>query len=520
MYNTGSATSLTRFSYDLNRAQSIITINSVPNLHYARGKITSKRNSTVVDAAVTPVVNCYTATPLSPDGAPLGTQTFCPTVDQLTYEGTGTPQGSFIIQFPSRNLVARNVGVEVITGNDAEAGTPVPITVGGANNTYVGSGTDMTINVEIIYRTLTGEEPFFRATIVDHGTGYLTGDTITMTGEQLRISGVLNAVGAQPSWDDSVIFTLTDFNFNVGGNGIDRQAPPLTEFDVGRVMTGTGTSADGAVLTQASSQLIFDAPSGNASGLQHGVQLRLAENVNQGLPSNTLSATVAPIADARGSGAIFTISSVADVSVTCTVDAPGVGYRVGQSIIFAPSDLEAAGFTFGVRDPIRFVVQEGDLIMDLQNVQSFKLGPAHGGTVFQPNAQTSPNFGGSFPNTLVGETIEAFPITGESQKRQIVGIDGYTSLRVDRPFNPPLLTPTQYAISWIPAVPVLPTGLIGGTITSNGQTKTIAGTSASPANPTSQDQWKQFPPQSNQLITTTPFEPPLIRSPYIIRPPL
>ena len=158
--------------------------------------------------------------------------------------------------------------------------------------------------------------------------------------------------------------------------------------------------------------------------------------------------------------------------------------------------------------------------MDLQNVQSFKLGPAHGGTVFQPNAQTSPNFGGSFPNTLVGETIEAFPITGESQKRQIVGIDGYTSLRVDRPFNPPLLTPTQYAISWTPAVPVLPTGLIGGTITSNGQTKTIAGTSASPANPTSQDQWKRFPPQSNQLITTTPFEPPLVRSPYIIRPPM
>ena len=148
MYNTGSATSLTRFSYDLNRAQSIITINSVPNLHYARGKITSKRNSTVVDAAVTPVVNCYTATPLSPDGAPLGTQTFCPTVDQLTYEGTGTPQGSFIIQFPSRNLVARNVGVEVIDGNTADAGTPVEITVDGANNTYVGSGTDMTINVD------------------------------------------------------------------------------------------------------------------------------------------------------------------------------------------------------------------------------------------------------------------------------------------------------------------------------------------------------------------------------------
>ena len=163
MYNTGSATSLTRFSYDLNRAQSIITINSVPNLHYARGKITSKRNSTVVDAAVTPVVNCYTATPLSPDGAPLGTQTFCPTVDQLTYEGTGTPQGSFIIQFPSRNLVARNVGVKVISVNTADAGTPVEITVGGANNnnTYVGSGNGMTINVEILYRTIVGEEPFF-----------------------------------------------------------------------------------------------------------------------------------------------------------------------------------------------------------------------------------------------------------------------------------------------------------------------------------------------------------------------
>jgi hypothetical protein len=159
-----------------------------------------------------------------------------------------------------------------------------------------------------------------------------------------------------------------------------------------------------------------------------------------------------------------------------------------------------------------FVIEPGDLQLDFQNLQSFVLSPPRGGTVFVANTQTSPPFGGDFPSSLVGETIEA-----AGQKRQIVRVTGYTKLLIDRPFDPPLVGPTRYSIAWVPPTPSLPSGLIGGTIESNGQTKTIERSWESQENTASLDTWKRLPPNRHVIVTSTPFVPPLDESSYTIR---
>jgi hypothetical protein len=522
-YNTGIVSSRTIFSRDVERAQSIVTVSSVPQLHYNRGKITSTAGSTRVEAAITPLVRCYTASASTSDGSLLPPKTYCPTSDEITYVGTGGASGSFRLEQPSRSLPAQNTpaGVALET---ADSSNPL-INIGEINSDYgyTGAGTGMTVTVQLLYpKTTAGvDEPFFVATIVNPGTGYLPGETFTVSGVQcetgdgkLGIFSNYSGAVTSPTWNASVVFTITEANFYSGGGGIDRLTPALSEFDVGREIVSSG-SGKGAVLTYVNgNDLTFDYNGESGTGLQHGTFLALSSR-NEGLPSNRLTAEVPEIPGAGASGATFEITSDPPNPPTCRVLSPGTGYRVGQTLLFAQADLIAAGFQFGgggVAGSMFFVVEPGDLQLDFQNLQSFVLSPPRGGTVFVANTQTSPPFGGDFPSSLVGETIEA-----AGQKRQIVSVTGYTKLLIDRPFDPPLVGPTRYSITWVPPTPSLPSGLIGGTIEANGQTKTIERSWESRENTASLDTWKRFPPNRHVIVTSTPFVPPLDKSSYTIR---
>jgi len=523
-YNTGIVSSRTIFSRDAGRAQSIVTVSSVPHLHYNRGKITSTAGSTLVEAAITPLVRCYTASASTSDGSLLPPKTYCPTSDEITYVGTGGAAGSFRLDQPSRSLPAQNTPAGVMLGT-ADSSNPL-INIGEINSDYgyTGAGTGMTVTVQLLYPKTTEnvDEPFFVATIVTPGTGYLPGETFTVTGVQCLESnlGIFSnyAGGAglpSPTWNASVVFTITEANFYSGGGGIDRLTPALSEFDVGREIVSAG-SGQGAVLTDVNeNDLTFDYNGESGTGLQHGTFLSLSSQ-NEGLPSNTHTNVVPETPSAGASGATFEIISAPPNPPRCRVLSPGTGYRVGRSILFAQVDLIAAGFLFngpgGVLGSMFFVVEPGDLQVDFQNLQSFVLSPPRGGTVFVANTQTSPPFGGDFPSSLVGETIEA-----AGQKRQIVRVTGYTNLFIDRPFDPPLVGPTRYSIAWVPPTPSLPSGLIGGTIEANGQTKTIERSWESRENTASLDTWKRLPPNRHVIVTSTPFVPPLDKSSYTIR---
>ena len=522
-YNTGIVSSRTIFSRDAGRAQSIVTVSSVPQLHYNRGKITSTAGSTLVEAAITPLVRCYTASASTSDGSLLPPKTYCPTSDEITYVGTGAAAGSFRLDQPSRSLPAQNTpaGVTLATADSSNPLVNIGPIVNGQFG-YTGAGTGMTVAVQLLYpkTTQSVDEPIFVATIVTPGTGYLPGETFTVTGAQceqtaLNIFDNYSGGVTSPTWAASVVFTITEANFYSGGGGIDRLTPALSEFDVGREIVSSG-SGQGAVLTYVNgNDLTFDYNGESGTGLQHGTFLTLSSR-NEGLPSNTLTAEVPETPGARASGATFEIISAPPNPPRCRVLSPGTGYRVGRSILFAQSDLIAAGFQFngagGVLGSMFFVIEPGDLQLDFQNLQSFVLSPPRGGTVFVANTQTSPPFGGDFPSSLVGETIEA-----AGQKRQIVRVTGYTKLLIDRPFDPPLVGPTRYSIAWVPPTPSLPSGLIGGTIESNGQTKTIERSWESQENTASLDTWKRLPPNRHVIVTSTPFVPPLDESSYTIR---